>query len=291
MKICGELYSRLERSGSLVCLLFGGIIIRYEIQEIVSQRLEFAKTSGIYLCYCTANDKVYVGQTVNLYIRKVKNHCPDLRHNHHCNPVLQNTWNKYGEDCFIWAVIEYCETDKLLERELFWINKLNALHPHGFNLVPTNGCGTLGLKMSKQSKEKLKETWTKTRKAEQGRRSKQMWDDMTNEEYNSMCQKMKDAYTDERKQIIGNNTKQRWFNYSDQEKMIIKNKISNNHSDVSGKNNPKAKSVINIDTGEIFDTVKEAAQFYKINYSTLKARLQGQRKIPIGSVRLAYYIT
>jgi hypothetical protein len=40
---------------------------------------------------------------------------------------LQNAWNKYGEDNFYFSVLELVpDKDKLIEREQYWIDKLNA---------------------------------------------------------------------------------------------------------------------------------------------------------------------
>lgn len=43
-------------------------------------------------------------------------------------------------------------------------------------------------------------------------------------------------------------------------------KISDNHHDVSGHNNPRARSVVNTLTGEIFLTIKDAALNQKVQY-------------------------
>src|SRR5216684_1737979 len=61
-------------------------------------------TSGIYKITCTANKKIYIGSAVNLYHRKGQ-HFSDLRQNKHHNPIMQNAWNKYGEQAFIFEVL------------------------------------------------------------------------------------------------------------------------------------------------------------------------------------------
>lgn len=93
--------------------------------------MEFEHKSGIYKCTCIGNGKIYVGQSVDLKLRKSM-HQSMLKHNRHYNSYLQRSYNKYGEDSFIWEVIEYCEKDKLNQREIFWIEFYNCFND-GFN--------------------------------------------------------------------------------------------------------------------------------------------------------------
>lgn len=50
-----------------------------------------------------------------------------------------------------------------------------------------------------------------------------------------------------------------------------RDKISKNHADVSGENNPRAEKVICITTGKIFNTIKEASEYYDISRSSITA--------------------
>lgn len=63
------------------------------------------QTSGIYKWTCTTTRKIYVGSAVNLRMRWY-NHKTSLRKNKHVNSLLQRAWNKYGEECFVFEVIE-----------------------------------------------------------------------------------------------------------------------------------------------------------------------------------------
>lgn len=42
--------------------------------------------------------------------------------------------NKYGIENFSFIIIEECDYEILDEREQYWINKLNTLEPHGYNI-------------------------------------------------------------------------------------------------------------------------------------------------------------
>lgn len=59
--------------------------------------------SGIYSFLNLVNGKRYVGSSVDLYNRL---HVHNLKNN-----KAQNAWNKYGEDNFIYNIIEFCDAD------------------------------------------------------------------------------------------------------------------------------------------------------------------------------------
>lgn len=55
-------------------------------------------------------------------------------------------------------------------------------------------------------------------------------------------------------------------------------KITKNHADVSGKNNPRARRIMCINTGKIFDTVGEAAKWSSTGISSIARQIQGKQK-------------
>jgi len=64
-----------------------------------------ANKAGVYIIYCTSSFGVYIGSTY-LFKRRKSDHLRELRANkHHCQH-LQNAWNKYGEDSFVFQVVE-----------------------------------------------------------------------------------------------------------------------------------------------------------------------------------------
>lgn len=82
--------------------------------------------SGIYCI--TINSKQYIGSSINIKKRLIQ-HKSDLKNNKHCNPYLQNAFNKYNE-----FIVEYLELldsvsiEKLVEREKYWIVKNKAIY-------------------------------------------------------------------------------------------------------------------------------------------------------------------
>lgn len=65
--------------------------------------------------------KAYIGSSKNIE-KRWKQHLKSLRMQSHHNIFLQRSWNKYDEQTFELVVLEV--TDKLFEREQFWIDEL-----------------------------------------------------------------------------------------------------------------------------------------------------------------------
>lgn len=91
---------------------------------------------GVYCFKNTENGKVYVGQSVNIESRHYQhryryNYKPD---NGYGSP-LYTDMRKYGYDKFDFSVLELCDKDSLLDRENFWIEKLNSYVPNGYNAM------------------------------------------------------------------------------------------------------------------------------------------------------------
>lgn len=76
---------------------------------------------GIYGIRNKLNGKIYIGQTTDVDLR-YKEHFSHLKNNCHQNSHLQNAWNKYGQDCFEFLIVEECSEDNLTEREQYWID-------------------------------------------------------------------------------------------------------------------------------------------------------------------------
>jgi group I intron endonuclease len=91
---------------------------------------------GIYCISNKVNGKVYIGSSVRMEKRK-SNHKSALRRNIHKSKHLQNAWNKYGEDAFVFSCLEQVDAsyEELLEIEKQWIQKLQATNrEYGYNI-------------------------------------------------------------------------------------------------------------------------------------------------------------
>ena len=149
---------------------------------------------GIYKITNLINGKTYIGQTVNFRKRK-RNHLNYLRNDSHHNSYLQRAFNKYGEKNFCIQFLEHCSIDKLDDLECKYIELYQSMvNQNGYNLL-TGGqtyrtfslevrrkmsesrknykmtkehClniskGRKGIRMPKESIERIKETKRNTR--------------------------------------------------------------------------------------------------------------------------------
>lgn len=109
--------------------------------------------SGIYQILNKENSKSYIGSAVNLE-RRFKEHQKQLRKGNHHNDKLMKAWKKYGENSFMFVVLEEVEDkEALIAREQWWINEKDNTKC-GYNICEVAG-STLGKKLSEETKRKI----------------------------------------------------------------------------------------------------------------------------------------
>jgi len=92
-------------------------------------------TCAVYMITNIANDKKYIGGSVNIE-RRWFDHTNTLSKNCHENKFLQEDWVIYGKSNFQFQILEVCDrsnVDHLREREEFWINKLKTSNEELYN--------------------------------------------------------------------------------------------------------------------------------------------------------------
>lgn len=105
----------------------------------------------IYSIYNKITNMRYIGMTCSIR-RRFKEHRHALNKNKHHNSHLQNSWNLYGKDNFIFQKIEICNENIADEREIYYISLFSTDDKNfGYNL--TSG-GNRPI-MSKQTREKM----------------------------------------------------------------------------------------------------------------------------------------
>ncbi len=113
-------------------------------------------TPGIYRITCKPTGKFYIGSAVNLRRRR-NEHFGSLRNNRHHSITMQNAWNKYGPDAFIFEVLEYILLPELLiAREQYWLDTLKPFGKRGFNLAMLAD-SRLGTKQPPEAIEKVRQ--------------------------------------------------------------------------------------------------------------------------------------
>lgn len=129
--------------------------------EIVYSK-EKLENCGIYQIRNKINNKIYVGSSINMY-KRFKNHKITLLLNKHKNIYLQRAVNKYGIKNFIFEVIEFCDKEKILIREDYYLQLLNCCNKSvGYNINPSATGGTqFTEEVIKRRTITLKETYKK----------------------------------------------------------------------------------------------------------------------------------
>lgn len=256
----------------------------------------------IYKIQCTANNRIYIGQTKNLNRRK-REHFGDLRRNQHHSILLQRAFNKYGEESFIHSVIEECTKENVDEREVYWIDYYDSTNKYkGFNL---EGGGNANKSISELTKEKQRENIKKIRhKLTEGskrpevlkRRSKAM-----SGEKNPMYGKTPKEWMDEE-------TYKKWVQ-DKSERFKVNNPMKNGHTEESkrkislavsgeknpfygkthseetrrylseirsGEKNPNAVAVLCLNNNKIYKTVTEASRKLGVDGSAISKVCRGK---------------
>ena len=90
------------------------------------------KRCGVYFIICKANNHFYIGSFINIELR-IKRHIRELKNNIHYNKDLQDSFNKYGLNNFIYKFIfiddrdlAYNIEDFLLQNNKFNKNMMNV---------------------------------------------------------------------------------------------------------------------------------------------------------------------
>lgn len=95
-----------------------------------------SNNTGVYLIKNLINNKVYVGSTKTSFKIRKNKHLRLLRKNIHYNEHLQNAWNYYGEDNFIFEILMILnpnECDKF-EGETIKLHQSNNRN-RGYNIA------------------------------------------------------------------------------------------------------------------------------------------------------------
>lgn len=89
-------------------------------------------TGYIYKIYNDINDKIYIGQTTKTLDQRLKGHFSDANKDTTKTRPLLSAIKKYGKEHFFIELIEECDSEKLNEREIYWISYYNSYYT-GYN--------------------------------------------------------------------------------------------------------------------------------------------------------------
>jgi len=221
----------------------------------------------IYILENKINNKCYVGQTTRTFTIRLKSHLRNKKQ------IINRALRKYGIKNF--SIFVFVVPEELLdyfEKEM--IKRLDAMHPKGYNL---DSGGNKNKYYSKESREKMS-------KAKKGVK-------LSDEHKKKISDANKNPSAETREKI-SNSLKGKCRSEKTKRKISKSNKGKNHpnygkHLSEKHKKN-LSKSVINLDTGQIFESMKEASIITKTNYTSICLCCRGQYK-RAGKYHWAYY--
>ena len=113
----------------------------------------------IYKVTNLVNNKIYVGKTINTLRYRKTTHQSDAKNRKH-NCIFHKAIRKYGEENFVWEIIdEVLFAESLIELEKYYIKKFESKMPSGYNMTD-GGEGTTGRIITNEFREKLRKANT-----------------------------------------------------------------------------------------------------------------------------------
>ncbi|MBP1934040.1 DUF2087 domain-containing protein [Ammoniphilus resinae] len=109
-------------------------------KELKQQYKETKSEAGVYQIRNTQNNKIYIDSTTNL--KTLSGKLFQLKMGSHMNKALQAEWNQYGEDAFVFEVLEILKENKneyvdpkddLKKLEQKWLDHLQPYGDQGYN--------------------------------------------------------------------------------------------------------------------------------------------------------------
>jgi len=240
--------------------------------------MEIKRYSGIYCIKNLKTKKIYIGQSVNLKSRKRK-HFLELKNNNHFNIHLQNSYNKYGKKNFKFEILEYCEDKFLNKQEIYWIKYFDSTNSTtGYN-VSMGGEGNvnpsietrkklskalIGHYVSKKTREKISKANTGKTSPFKGKTHTKKAKEKIGESSKGRCVKEKNHW------------------YRTHLTPEIRQKMSQNHANVSGENNPGSK-LTEKQVSKILELyhmkywgIKDIEQIFDVTSTTIRAVCSGK---------------
>lgn len=240
----------------------------------------------IYITTNLINGKRYIGQ--KMFREKWKGYLGSGIH-------LKRAIKKYGRENFVRNIVDIAYSKEDLDRlEKEWINNYNAIENDDFYNIAEGGEG--GFLIAGKSELEIKRIYKKIGDSNKGiKHSKQAREKISKghmgiEPWNKGISGYS-VHSEETKSIMS--VRQMGENnsfYGRKHSAETKKKFSESRS---GKNNPRAKRVICITTGKVFDTIKDGAIYYNIRGKTsisscCNGRLKSAGKHPITGKKLIW---
>lgn len=131
---------------------------------------------GIYSITNIINNKKYIGSTAKSFDSRWKKHITNLKNGGHASHHLQSSWNKYGEDNFVFKIEEVVDSlENLLNLERDYITKYDSYN-NGYNENPDpNFSPMLNKNTQEKVSEGMKKYWERLK------------EELSEDEYKKLC--------------------------------------------------------------------------------------------------------
>lgn len=220
---------------------------------------------GIYRITNKINNKSYIGKSNNIKRRFAEHKII----NHETNQSLKKAYIKYGLENFTFEILEECDLDSLNDREIYYIKTLKPEYNR-----TKGGDGASGHQVSEKTREILRQ------------KAKAQWERLTEEQKQEIINKQlignrkgvkrpSRSLSEETKRKLreANLGKKQSKEIIEKRKQTILEKKKNGYIQT---NQSHKKPVYCVETGETFESVKEASEKY--NLTTLVGHLKGKYK-------------
>lgn len=271
------------------------------------------KTCGIYLITNTINDKVYVGQSIDIErrIREYKNRYGKKEGE---KQLIIRAMLKYGFEKFDHKILEECSREELNDKEIFWIDKYDCISPKGYNLKSggTQNCyysedtkkkmsdGRKGDKHWNYGKHHSEETRVKIAYTNGGENSYWFGREITDEHRESLSRSKSGEnhpmfgkhHTEESKKLISEKQKGREFSEETRNK-ISKSKIGRPLAESTKTNLAISRmngKKIGCSNGKIYLSRKEASEDTLVKGNSIKDVCTGKCKATTKEKMVFWYI-
>lgn len=246
-----------------------------------------------------------MGQSKNIK-KRLEGHKSSLKCNKNVNKKMQEDYN-IDSSAFSFEIVEFCTLKELNEKEKYWIEKMNAIE-HGYNSAP----GGRGVTFKESENSKLRKEVLQLKKdyIEKYRcpislcRTKEIYCITTKEIFESAKQASEKYPSSDESSILKcckhidrkgthssgkiNGQKLFWC-YAGNKKFFEDKTIDEINKYFEGLNTAyRGRKIICLNTGEIYNSLKEASLQIGLSCQSIEDNLKGRTKVSKGNLVFLY---
>lgn len=125
---------------------------------IFENKEKYKDKHGIYAIVNKKSKTIYIGQTRQRFVKRYWHHQWKLRNNTHDNDHLQQAWNLYGEDSFVFIVVDDVNNNSIDELNYLEEKYVGCCKRMGYSYnILDGGGGRPGVHLADEHKRKIGE--------------------------------------------------------------------------------------------------------------------------------------